>query len=30
MLPTVREDQVQDHLGNLKVHKSMGPDEMRK
>ncbi|GAB0184575.1 mitochondrial enolase superfamily member 1 [Grus japonensis] len=26
--PTVREDQVQDHLRNLKVHKSMGPDEM--
>ncbi|KFP76997.1 hypothetical protein N311_11973, partial [Apaloderma vittatum] len=25
--PTVREDQVQDHLMNLKVHKSMGPDE---
>ena len=24
-LPTV-EDQVQDHLRNLKVHKSMGPD----
>ncbi|KFQ03671.1 hypothetical protein N330_01312, partial [Leptosomus discolor] len=26
--PTVREDQVQDHLRNLKVHKSMGPDEV--
>ncbi|GAB0181508.1 mitochondrial enolase superfamily member 1 [Grus japonensis] len=26
-LPTV-EDQVQDHQRNLKVHKSMGPDEM--
>ncbi|KFQ49119.1 hypothetical protein N334_04503, partial [Pelecanus crispus] len=26
--PTVREDQVQDHLRNLSVHKSMGPDEM--
>ncbi|KFQ61326.1 hypothetical protein N334_13207, partial [Pelecanus crispus] len=26
--PTVREDQVQDHLRNLNVHKSMGPDEM--
>ncbi|KFZ62006.1 hypothetical protein N321_03351, partial [Antrostomus carolinensis] len=26
--PTVREDQVRDHLRNLKVHKSMGPDEM--
>ncbi|KFZ52582.1 RNA-directed DNA polymerase from mobile element jockey, partial [Antrostomus carolinensis] len=26
--PTVGEDQVQDHLKNLKVHKSMGPDEM--
>ncbi|KFR03832.1 hypothetical protein Y956_13163, partial [Nipponia nippon] len=26
--PTVREDLVQDHLRNLKVHKSMGPDEM--
>ncbi|KAK4814550.1 hypothetical protein QYF61_023749 [Mycteria americana] len=25
---TVGEDQVQDHLRNLKVHKSMGPDEM--
>ncbi|KFQ66257.1 RNA-directed DNA polymerase from mobile element jockey, partial [Pelecanus crispus] len=25
---TVREDQVQDHLRNLDVHKSMGPDEM--
>ncbi|GAB0179874.1 hypothetical protein GRJ2_000452700 [Grus japonensis] len=27
-LPTIGEDQVQDHLRNLKVHKSMGPDEM--
>ncbi|KFO09640.1 hypothetical protein N312_07356, partial [Balearica regulorum gibbericeps] len=27
--PAVGEDQIQDHLGNLKVHKSMGPDEMR-
>ncbi|KFQ87857.1 hypothetical protein N337_04923, partial [Phoenicopterus ruber ruber] len=26
--PTVGEDQVQDHLRNLKVHKSMGPHEM--
>jgi len=26
--PTVREDQVSDHLRNLNVHKSMGPDEM--
>ncbi|GAB0203163.1 mitochondrial enolase superfamily member 1 [Grus japonensis] len=26
--PTVGEDQVSDHLKNLKVHKSMGPDEM--
>ncbi|KFV14508.1 hypothetical protein N340_12396, partial [Tauraco erythrolophus] len=26
--PTEREDQVQDHLKNLKVHKSMGPDEV--
>ncbi|KFQ49318.1 hypothetical protein N334_13851, partial [Pelecanus crispus] len=26
--PTVREDQVRDHLRNLGVHKSMGPDEM--
>ncbi|KFQ58227.1 hypothetical protein N334_13990, partial [Pelecanus crispus] len=26
--PTVREDQVQDHLRNLNVHKSMGPDEI--
>ncbi|GAB0176419.1 mitochondrial enolase superfamily member 1 [Grus japonensis] len=26
--PTVGKDQVQDHLRNLKVHKSMGPDEM--
>ena len=27
-LPTVGEDQVRDHLRNLKVHKSMRPDEM--
>ncbi|KFQ82960.1 hypothetical protein N337_07029, partial [Phoenicopterus ruber ruber] len=27
--PTVGEDQVQDYLRNLKVHKSMGHDEMR-
>ncbi|GAB0178212.1 mitochondrial enolase superfamily member 1 [Grus japonensis] len=26
--PTVGEDQVQDHRRNLKVHKSMGPDEL--
>ena len=26
--PTLGEDQVRDHLRNLKVHKSMGPDEM--
>ncbi|KFQ78658.1 RNA-directed DNA polymerase from mobile element jockey, partial [Phaethon lepturus] len=26
--PTVGEDGVQDHLRNVKVHKSMGPDEM--
>ncbi|GAB0196290.1 SPRY domain-containing SOCS box protein 3 [Grus japonensis] len=26
--PTVGEDQVRDHLRNLEVHKSMGPDEM--
>ncbi|KFQ54357.1 RNA-directed DNA polymerase from mobile element jockey, partial [Pelecanus crispus] len=26
--PTVREDQVRDHLKNLNVHKRMGPDEM--
>ncbi|GAB0204829.1 mitochondrial enolase superfamily member 1 [Grus japonensis] len=26
--PTAGEDQIQDHLRNLKVHKSMGPDEM--
>ncbi|KFM05080.1 hypothetical protein AS27_03691, partial [Aptenodytes forsteri] len=26
--PTVREDQVRDHLRNLTIHKSMGPDEM--
>ncbi|KGL97629.1 RNA-directed DNA polymerase from mobile element jockey, partial [Charadrius vociferus] len=28
VLPTVGEDQVRDHLRNLKVHKSMGPDEI--
>ncbi|GAB0201619.1 class II histocompatibility antigen, B-L beta chain-like [Grus japonensis] len=27
--PTVGEGQVREHLRNLKVHKSMGPDEMR-
>ncbi|GAB0206955.1 mitochondrial enolase superfamily member 1 [Grus japonensis] len=27
-LPTVGEDQVQEYLRNLKVHKSMGPEEM--
>ncbi|GAB0204075.1 cAMP-dependent protein kinase inhibitor alpha [Grus japonensis] len=27
-LPTVGEDQVRDHLRNLKMHKSMGPDEI--
>jgi len=26
--PTVREDQVQDHLRNLNIHKSMGSDKM--
>ncbi|KFQ88815.1 hypothetical protein N337_08032, partial [Phoenicopterus ruber ruber] len=26
--PTVREDQVHDHLRNLNVHKSMGPDKV--
>ncbi|KFQ41139.1 hypothetical protein N333_05105, partial [Nestor notabilis] len=26
--PTVGKDEVQDHLKNLKVHKSMGPDEI--
>ncbi|KFQ54615.1 hypothetical protein N334_02306, partial [Pelecanus crispus] len=26
--PTVREEQVRDHLKSLNVHKSMGPDEM--
>jgi len=26
--PTVREDQVCDHLRNLNIDKSMGPDEM--
>jgi len=26
--PTVREDQVHDHLRNLNIHKSMGPGEM--
>ncbi|KFP41853.1 hypothetical protein N324_02898, partial [Chlamydotis macqueenii] len=26
--PTVGEEQVQDHLKNLKMHKSMGPDKM--
>ena len=26
--PTVREDQVRDHLRNMDMHKSMGPDEV--
>ncbi|KFR05343.1 RNA-directed DNA polymerase from mobile element jockey, partial [Nipponia nippon] len=26
--PTVREDQVHNHMRNLNIHKSMGPDEM--
>ncbi|KFQ72201.1 hypothetical protein N335_14083, partial [Phaethon lepturus] len=26
--PTIREDQVHDHLMNLNMHRSMGPDEM--
>ncbi|KFQ14750.1 hypothetical protein N330_01154, partial [Leptosomus discolor] len=26
--PNVREDQVRDHLRNLNIHKSTGPDEM--
>ncbi|KFZ65106.1 hypothetical protein N338_03545, partial [Podiceps cristatus] len=26
--PTVREDQVRDHLRDLNIHKSIGPDEM--
>jgi len=26
--PTVSEDQVHDHLRNLNIHKSMGPDEI--
>ncbi|KFV50902.1 hypothetical protein N328_08215, partial [Gavia stellata] len=26
--PTVREDQFHDHLKNLNIHKSTGPDEM--
>ncbi|KFR00784.1 hypothetical protein N306_04786, partial [Opisthocomus hoazin] len=26
--PTVREDRVCDHLRNLNIHKSMGPDEI--
>jgi len=25
---TVKEDQVRDHLRNLNIHKSMGPDEI--
>jgi len=28
VLPTVREDQVDDHLRNLSIHKSMGPKKM--
>ncbi|KFW04322.1 hypothetical protein N326_05510, partial [Eurypyga helias] len=27
-LPTVGEDKVREHLRNMKMHKSMGPDEM--
>ena len=27
-LPTIGKDQVQDHLKNLKVHKSVGPDKV--
>ncbi|KFM06953.1 hypothetical protein AS27_08780, partial [Aptenodytes forsteri] len=27
--PMVREDQVRDHLRNMNIHKSMGPDKMR-
>ncbi|KFR07097.1 RNA-directed DNA polymerase from mobile element jockey, partial [Nipponia nippon] len=27
--PTVREEQVCDHLRNLNIHKSMGPDEIQ-
>jgi len=27
-LPTIMEDHVQDHLRNLNIQKSMGPDEM--
>ncbi|KFP72186.1 hypothetical protein N310_00941, partial [Acanthisitta chloris] len=27
--PTIEVDKVRDHLRNLNVHKSMGPDEMR-
>ncbi|KFQ02849.1 hypothetical protein N329_01910, partial [Haliaeetus albicilla] len=27
--PTVRDDQVCDHLRNLNIHKSMGPDDIR-
>ena len=26
--PTVSEDQVHDHLRNMNIHKSMGPNEM--
>lgn len=26
--PLVREEVVREHLGNISVHKSMGPDEM--
>ncbi|KFQ70413.1 hypothetical protein N335_05729, partial [Phaethon lepturus] len=26
--PTVREDQVRDHLRNLNIHRPMGPDKM--
>ena len=27
VLPTVREDQVHDHLRNMSIHKFMGPDK---
>ena len=29
-LPAVSEDQARDHLKNMKVHKSMGPDEIHR
>ncbi|KFQ01444.1 hypothetical protein N330_01421, partial [Leptosomus discolor] len=28
--PTISEDKVRDHLRNLNIHKSMGPDEMHR